>query len=301
MKGFFLLLTILSFFIDEIIFSQSNKFNSLENIRKFADYLYCDNDYIRAILEYERYLNIKSIENSNKIEDDTVMYKISLSQIKLNKYNDASTNLKLLFNSELKDESILQYYKINFMNNNFTQLSNDYYYRNIYSEKYSGQLSIYFILSNLMNKKLYTTDDEEKLLKELNNISIYDKNKIISFISYRRNQQYKNSLKASVLSTIIPGSGKIYTKNYGGGITSFILTSLFTFLSIDNFNSNHNFRGFLFGGISLFFYSGNIYGSVASANIYNAKKVYEFNHQIDNYLEKNNYLIPYKIEFQCEE
>lgn len=293
-------------FYFQIILPQSFYFNSSENIKKFADYLYCTDDYIRAINEYERYLKIK--DKNSFLDEDTILYKISLSQINLKKYDDASQNLELLFNSNLKDESILQYCKTNYLNNKLNYIVNNYNLsdsnKSVNPTKYKNQLSIYFILSQLKLQNSLSLDDEKKLENNLNNIFILndnEKEKIKSLISFKINSDYKNPVKAGILSTLLPGSGKIYTKNYGDGITAFILTGLFTFLSIDNFNSHHNFRGFLFSGISLFFYSGNIYGSITSAKVYNAKKDFEFNYQIDNYLEQNNYFIPKEIEFKCEE
>lgn len=295
------------FAYSQIILPQSFDFNSSENIKKFANYLYCTDDYIRAISEYERYLltNDKSIF---PVDYDTIRYKISVSQINLKKYDEASHNLELLFNSNLKDESILQYCKTNYLNNKLNYIVNNYNLldsnKSISSLKYYNQLNIYYIISQLKLQNSFSLDDEKKLENNLDNIFILNNNekeKVKSFISFKVKPDYKNPVKAGVLSTLLPGSGKIYTKNYGDGITAFILTSIFTFLSIDNFNSNHNFKGFLFGGIGLFFYGGNIFGSVTSAKIYNTRKDFQFNNQIDKFLEQKNYFIPKEIEFKCEE
>ncbi|GAB6282411.1 MAG: hypothetical protein STSR0008_11560 [Ignavibacterium sp.] len=290
-----------------IILPQSFDFNSSENIKKFADYLYCTDDYIRAISEYERYLFTKD-KNFFPVDYDTIRYKISISQINIKKYDAASHNLEILFNSKLKDESILQYYKTNFLNNKFNFIINNYNLsdsnKNLNSLKYKNQLSIYYILSQLKLQNSLSLDDEKILENNINkvsNLNYNEKEKIKSLISFKVKPNYKNPIKAGVLSTLLPGSGKIYTKNYGDGITAFLLTSLFTFLSIDNFNSDHNFKGYLFGGIGLFFYSGNIYGSVTSTKIYNAKKDFKFNNQIDKLLEQKNYFISKEIEFKCEE
>nr|MCU0345197.1 hypothetical protein [Ignavibacterium sp.] len=53
-----------------LIFSQHIDFNSPQNIKLFADYLFCDKDYLRAIDEYEKYISL--------VEDDSIQFKICL-------------------------------------------------------------------------------------------------------------------------------------------------------------------------------------------------------------------------------
>jgi len=40
------------------------------------------------------------------------------------------------------------------------------------------------------------------------------------------------------------------------------------------------------------FYGGNIYGSVAAAQVHNAKITFEFNDGLNVFLQKNNYYTP---------
>jgi hypothetical protein len=44
--------------------------------------------------------------------------------------------------------------------------------------------------------------------------------------------------------------------------------------------------------LGAFFYAGNVYGSVAAAQIYNAKIAFEFEDGLNLYLEQNNYFMP---------
>jgi len=56
-------------------------FNSPHNIKKFADYLFCDKDYLRAALEYERLTDID--------RTDTTEFKIALSYSYIKDYYSA--------------------------------------------------------------------------------------------------------------------------------------------------------------------------------------------------------------------
>lgn len=67
---------ILTLFLFTVIYPQQINFNSPQNIKSFADYLFCDKDYLRAIEEYEKYLNI--------VQDDSIQFKIALSYSNIN-------------------------------------------------------------------------------------------------------------------------------------------------------------------------------------------------------------------------
>lgn len=74
----------------------------------------------------------------------------------------------------------------------------------------------------------------------------------------------KIPLKAAILSAIIPGAGKFYSGRFLDGISSLLINSLTAYLAYDNFKAGHRFGGASFSILSLFFYSGNIYGSALS-------------------------------------
>jgi hypothetical protein len=80
--------------------------------------------------------------------------------------------------------------------------------------------------------------------------------------------------------------------NITDGLTSFLVTGALTFLAVDNFKHKHNFRGWLFTGLGAFFYAGNIYGSAAAAQIFNAGIQLNFDRDVKLYFEKRNYFLP---------
>ncbi len=58
-KIFFLLVVILF-----PIYGQQIDIHSPKNIKKFADFLFCDKDYLRAIDEYKKYLEVVNNDTS---------------------------------------------------------------------------------------------------------------------------------------------------------------------------------------------------------------------------------------------
>ena len=183
--------------------------------------------------------------------------------------------------SQFYNESIREYYKTLFLAGRYKELQTDLNDDNKKDLHLQLYISYLFTLNQLPEKKEF-----------LESFPSNERQNILNFYNQKKDPPYKSSLLAGILSGIIPGSGKIYIGEIGDGITGFIATSLLTFLSYDNFTHNHNFRGWLFAGLGFFFYAGNIYGSFAAAQIYNAGIDYEYNQNLKEYLKNKNYFLP---------
>jgi TM2 domain-containing membrane protein YozV len=79
----------------------------------------------------------------------------------------------------------------------------------------------------------------------------------------------KSFLLAGIMSSIIPGSGKIYAGKPGEGISSFLLISFLAAITVENYvkTGPWNFKTIGFGSLFTIFYIGNIYGSVISIKV----------------------------------
>lgn len=269
-----------------ILFSQESGFFTPEKRKAFADYLFCEKDYLRASEEYE---GLQSVNKS-----DSLSYYIGLCFLKMNDYEKAKDHFSQLKNSSLGEESRLLYLKTSFLLN-----------KNIAgeAESFSTQFG---------NKELKTSFRRLELAAQIkagmdgaNILPLGDFEKtdariLRSFGDKFSHPQKKSPIAAALFSMIIPGAGKIYTENYGDGITYFVVTSLLTFLSYDNFQAKHNTRGWIFTGLTAFFYSGNIYGSYISARNYNLGQEDKLNGEFDSFLNSKNYFIPKEIEGSCK-
>ncbi|WP_304130592.1 hypothetical protein [Ignavibacterium album] len=268
MKSFFIsLLLIIS------IYSQSNPLKQPQNIKLFADYLFCEQDYLRAA---EEYISLKDTYLS-----DTIIYKIAKCYSIIGEFDKS---LNYFFNipasSVFYDNVKREIGKIYFLNEDEISLNKMMFEK---ENSFNDLLKLKIALKLSKNQ----TDDIENLLT-------YDDEDFITlrkFYSQRKNPDYKSETVAGILSAIIPGSGKIYTEEYSDGITAFILTGIFSYLAYDNLKHEHNFRGYLFTGIAAGFYFGNIYGSVASAQIFNAKVDFSFLRSLSEFLIKRNYFV----------
>lgn len=76
---------------------------------------------------------------------------------------------------------------------------------------------------------------------------------------------------AGVASAVVPGLGKIYAGDVGGGVASLLLVGAFSALAIEGYNRTgriDNVRTITYGSIASLLYVGNIFGSVASVKVY---------------------------------
>jgi hypothetical protein len=269
--------------ISPLHFSQTNEFDfhSTENIKKFADYLFCEKDFLRANLEYQKLENI--------IENDTIRFKIGLGFLNIGDYVNSIQKLtKITTVSTLFNDAKLLQLKAYFLSDNYNA------FRSFYLNNFPIKNSDYQTDRNrLFNfSYLFTDDDLPSSTEFLNPFNLDEKEKVKSFYDWKSNPPYKSEALAGMMSAVIPGSGKMYVGEWGDGIMALITTGLFAFLAYDNFRADHNTRAWIFTGLGAFFYAGNVYGSVAAAQIYNAKIAFEFEDGLNLYLEQNNYFMP---------
>ncbi len=260
--------------------TSSISLHSSENIIRFANHLFCEKDYLRASLEYLRI--------DDKKRDELTTLKLGLSYSYLKEYSLASMVLeKINKNSSYHPYAQLEMLKIYLLQNEFTLLKQHAY------NDYAVNPSIKNVSKKLYNVTLLKEKETLPSLEEF--LAPFDEGEREDFKNFyysKMNPDYKSPIKAALFSAIIPGSGKIYTDEIGDGIYAFLLTGLFAFLAYDNFQAEHDFRAWLFAGLSAGFYAGNVYGSYASAQIYNARIKYEFNFKLDSLLKSKNYFIP---------
>lgn len=268
------------FYNNNIYFAQNGNLYSPLNRYKFGNYLFHQKDYYRANDEFRQYLRHS--------DNDTIRFKIAYGLLEMNELSQSKDYLKSLFiSSKLSDEAKILFFKIKFLENNVEEMENDAANKIFFTEKY--KLNIEKLRSTL---KLLNSN---KLLDSLEIFSPFkgseaDTIKHLFFSKYY--PDLKSETLAGVLSAILPGMGKIYTENYSDGITAFLFTTVLGYLTYNNFQNDHKIRAWIFAGLTSFFYAGNIYGSAASARIYNTKISLQVNLDITNFVKKRYYFMP---------
>ncbi|MCB0664334.1 MAG: hypothetical protein KDC80_00860 [Saprospiraceae bacterium] len=88
---------------------------------------------------------------------------------------------------------------------------------------------------------------------------------------------------AATYSAIIPGSGKMYAHNVKEGVTSLFFVAALGYQSYRAFHKRGSkaVSGWIYGGLGLGFYLGNIYGAHQSAKNYNKRQLDSIYHEVD--------------------
>lgn len=252
---------------------------SLSNRIKFADYLYAQKDFLRAIDEYKVILQ--------KVDNDTLKFRFANCFFRLNRFDESSENFRTLFFSSLSEEAKFLFFQSIFFSNDYSSfrkyLENKFYL----PEKYNPEIQ-------RLNSLIYFAENKnmpsvEELIKPFDDST---QAKLYLFYQLKKNPPQKNPTFAILFSSLLPGSGKFYTGEYTDGVLSLLTTGISLYLAINNFQHNHKFRGWFFTGLTAFFYGGNIYGSYLSAKNYNVNSKLKIDDDIKNYFLERNYFLP---------
>ncbi len=283
---YFLFFFVLSTSFAQVV-SKTNDYFNLKNRLKFGNYLFCQQDYLRAIDEFNAV--------NKKIKNDTLDFKIGYAFEKMRKYDKAIEKFsELNGNKNLSGLSRLETGKIFLLKKEFPEV----YKLLIDSIEYKNNLRQY---AGRLKYLTYLYDN--KPLPDSSNYKLWFSSKVLpdvmKFYRRKQNPHYKSETLSGVLSAIIPGLGKIYVGEIGDGITALLFNGVLGFLAYNNFKANHKFRAWLFTGLTAVFYGGNIYGSVAAAQIYNSGVNFRFTRELNLFSKKHNYFLP-KFKFLCE-
>ncbi len=270
---------LLSFLSPLSSWSEQTDYFSPRNLKKFADNLYQNQDYYRAIGEYQRLLAFTSKAQ------DSIIYRIANCYEKQGAWNKATLYYKKVIKCTGSRLTEYSYYQIAL---------------NLFFQKHYQQ-SIRFLEQNADQIQHSVLFQEFDYLKGINFIYLDQWNRAYSYFNERtrkyNNQKFAQATKfasgkselsfkkpwlAGVMSTIIPGSGKLYTLHRGDAFYSMMLLSLIGYLAYDGIQNKKSTKGWLFGSMFTGFYLGNIYGSIISAKVYNEK-------QIQFYLQNSNF------------
>ncbi|MCS7052516.1 MAG: hypothetical protein NZM09_02140 [Ignavibacterium sp.] len=255
------------------LYCQINFFHTQENIKLFADHLFCEKDYLRAIEEYVRL-------DENFI-NDSVLLKIGISYLKIGQFIQSENYFKKINDKSPLKEISNSFKSINFLLNNKVDSLEEFCSNLNFSNEIINK---HLIISKLLFK------DELPDSSVITRFNEFDKKFLTDLIQKKIDKKDKSPILAASLS-LIPGLGKIYTENYTDGLTSFIITNLFAYLAVDNFNKSHNFRGYLFSITAIGFYLGNIVGSYYSAIKFNKSRQQKILDDSFEYLKNRNYLL----------
>jgi tetratricopeptide (TPR) repeat protein len=235
---------------------------SLQNGKKFADYLYKKSYFEQAAFEYERLLFLEP-------DNDTLKLNLVEAYRRLGKPDIAISRSRQLYASieDYPFDFAISHAILLLQNNSFSDFNSFVNSQNLFDEQEKKILVLYETTLSGNWKIAYT---QMRFLKEG---EIYQNKNLESIITNGVSIKYKSPAKAAIFSAILPGSGKFYTKNRKDALIGLVMIGGSAFSSYRGFNKNgiSSFQGWFFGGIATGFYGGNIYGSYKAAILYNDK------------------------------
>ena len=241
------------------------------NLKKFADALYEQGDYLRAAGEYQRYLFHQPKDADQILQRIAVSYQLG-----------GRTDRAVQFLENILKEqpySSLARYELGasyFLMGDY-DLSIRFLRRDlIHDETYRWKSEQLIGLNYLMQKRW---DDASLHFGQLDNEATppHPRQMASTYKRYAKNGKHlpkKSPVLAGLFSAALPGSGRLYAGRPNDALITVFLLSLFGWQAYDGFSDDgaSSAQGWVFGTLGGLFYLGNVYGSAVTAQVYNRQQ-----------------------------
>ena len=250
-----------------------------ENVRRFADFLYEQGDYLRAAGEYERYLFYQPQES------EQLRYQIARCYRFAGQTEHALQNFQMLLQTHPESRFASRvYYQIGatyFLADQFERSARflQETLPRITDTQQHAEAEQLIGLSYLMQKQWSKAGEVFRTLQGSEVASVSQKAIVYhNFAEAGADLSTRSPFLAGILSTIVPGAGRLYTGTLGDAFTSLFIVGLTGWQAYDGFQRDglSSVKGWTLGTLSGIFYVGNIYGSVISARVHNRHVADEF-------------------------
>jgi tetratricopeptide (TPR) repeat protein len=273
-----------AFFVLEGEYSNFEYFNP-GNIRSFAEYLFDDGQYLRAVGEYQRYLFATDSFPQNA---DSIFFKIALCYRFSENYKKSIDYFQKIASeykeSKLLDESYLEIGICYSLTDNFEESNNvlKSYFLDELDKKINTRAKQLITINHIQKKEW---NQALEFLNDTNSLS----NQLSAFVERGQNLPKKSRFVSGLFSAVIPGSGKYYCNRPMDGFNSFVIVGISGWQAYEGFDEDgiHSVKGWIFGVLGGIFYLGNIYGSVVAADIYNEEQETVFKLSVKKYMDGN--------------
>jgi tetratricopeptide (TPR) repeat protein len=251
-----------------------------EKIHQFANFLFEQEDYLRAAIEYERYLFLTDQQN------DTILFKTGLCHQFRQRYDYAVQSFDRILDNQ--NSALTQTARLAVLYN-YAQQQN---WSAIRARGFQNDDEFfYYYLASL---KIDSVRWDAALFEKVRDDSL--RTALMAIENQKQQITSKSPIVAALLSTIFPGLGKVYIKRPGDAVFAGFMTSFAAIVTWRAFESNLLVTGVITSGITLSFYLGTIYGSYIGTQLYNES----LHEKLAGQLEKLNPVLknPYWLKWQ---
>ena len=266
------LLTLLFILSLPFSFFAQNDIYSLENSKRYADFLFRSMDYSNAAKEYERIIFLDTADFNAKLNLIKSYNRVGDFSKARFKINELFPKLKLMPVDIAREYSIILIRQQN--------LDAAGAFLSQYKSFTESDKALFSLSIELYRKNWEAARQIAEESKDVDDMSFLQ---LSAIANQSIDIKYKSPLLSSGLSVLIPGLGKVYSGYWKDGLFSLLFTGIAAWQSYRGFNKQgfNSAYGWIYGGIALGFYSGNIYGSYKAANKYNDTINHSIYHQLE--------------------
>mgnify|MGYP003632909533 CR=1 FL=1 len=241
----------------------SQNLYDFENSAAFASYLRQTNQFDLAIPEYERLVFMKPGDLTLQKNLLAVYWEADLWDVGINRALGLYPN-----ENHLPSELAFECLALLFNNNQFSK-AEEFSENNINlkeSERYFYTGTTYAIN--------YEWKPAFEAYSHLEGSDFQSAQEYLTITRQALDEKRKSPGLAAIMSTIVPGSGKLYTGDWKDGLVALLFVGSTAWQAQRAFQRQgvESVRGWIFASISLGFHVGNIFGSHKSAKLINLKK-----------------------------
>jgi len=242
-----------------------------EHSKSFAQYLLSSQQYKLAAMELERIVFMES-GNQNAKHQLIVAYR------KANEWQAGINKINTWYPHNNPDSTLArEWIRLLLLNHEFPKAQS---YLTNQPKLSQAEISYFqfaaFMLSENFKAAAFHIDTKhpghETESKELTSILVQ-----------QQTNRYKNPALALGLSALVPGLGKVYTKDWKDGLISLLFVATNAWQAYRGFSENGvgSVYGWIFGSMAVGFYGSNLYGSWKSAADYNLRLNNDLHHEIE--------------------
>ncbi|MDA3880392.1 MAG: hypothetical protein PF436_08395 [Prolixibacteraceae bacterium] len=253
--------------------AQENIFDCNNSLR-FANYLYNTAQYELAQHEFER---LSFFCNLNE-ETQLALLKTYRKNQQYSKANQFFQTKDFTRLEQMDTDYKAEYIRLMMSQQLYGEVQKAINTGLTFPEKFEHQLAIKLLHKNWNDAYNYTQNNN--IPQNLKANTLTD----ISSRAYASTQ--KKPWLASLMSVVVPGSGKMYSGYWGDGLISLLFTvssGFFAYRAFNRYGSDKVYP-WIAGGLAVSYYSANIYGGAKAAQRYNENLNHQFIHETERIL-----------------
>jgi len=259
-----------------------------EQVFGFAESLYEEGDYFRAIGEYKRYIYLSPTDKHGPAENriEKAAFRIVEGYYQAKRWSEAIAASNQFLK---KYPSSLRYYEMLYFKGRLENISgnSDDAIRTFdlivisneptYSDRAQYQKALVMLERSDWRgagKALRLIPQASQLLPSASALAME--------IEKKEELSRKSPTTAGILAAVLPGAGHLYVERPRDALVAFLLNGAFIWGAAELFHHDNYVAGGILAFFELGWYSGNIYSAVSSAHKYNRDKENEFIKKLKN-------------------